>query len=874
MTYKHIADSIKETENKKFVYQTKKDKWNTKNSVYIGEQEPESKAVLWVDKSDEAPPSAFTNDMIKEIRDKLDGYGKTVHDLNYALQYELDPGYFKGIYPGSDPDDESNNSEDEDSNIGGPKGTVGRVITKRGYKSDISDLQEGELGFCIDTEELYIGNKGTLRLLARVGGTAGGGGSGGGNVTADYVELVAPSGEKFRMVINDEGQTILIPTKSFLATDPAPGDSGNFNGLFINRVYIGGDDPTDYNINPCSHNFIELYNSTGNTFNLKGLSLQYGTSHTDWQTLPLRGEIKPYSSFLIRGKNVADITKFSTRFKIQDFDMSWDIPMSCKGFKFYLKIGIEPCSVRNPYNANGLGQKEDGYINLFAVGGTGQYEDIDACEEGFLQIANKFRMLVRNTSENTNIMFANTGNNAKDIYYVDLTQSSTEVYMPRSSKYGQWDYYYDKIKLNETAPNVINICFGQDGETSRTFTWQTPVTEVGYLKYKKISDTKWKTKETTRKFVAHPDSEVTVHSVIIHDLTPGTYVYKAGAEGMWSDEYQFEVKNRSAEGQKDYKILWTTDQQGWDDLGYYAWGKCYDFIKRTEPDDYDWMLNTGDISQNANRSFEWRYYYLYAKMSLNSLPQMIACGNNDLIDKKDPLAWTYYTTVENPCLDSKGKMVPSCYSFNYGDVHYICLNSNIIAGYTDLEPQIDFVVNDMKKPENHKRWLIVYIHEAPYSVRCNPKTEKFINLLYDIGVDLVLGGHHHCYARNALMGRLGEKDPNNKYAQYVVDEANGVRYVTLQATGCKIIGKTPPQIDAPFLKQPKGLLVREDKPMYAMISITNDNITIKVHQLRNVYPVLDCLNKEVESVPIDTVVVTPRRKNYASLANLNANDYK
>lgn len=879
--YKHMSSSIKETTEKQFVSEAEKNRWNSKSEfdgsynslkdkpsmIYIGNKEPEDKSCLWIDNSDETTSGDYSDKLVDELKNKLKEQDKIIEKLSYALKYELDPGYFKGIYPGTD----ETKAKREDLSPNGPNGTIGRIIVKRGYKKDIADLQEGEFGFCIDTEELYIGNKGGLRLLAKVGGIAGGTGSGG-NLTSDYVELVAPSGKKYRLHINDDAEITLSDTQSYLANDPATGDSGNFKGLTINKAYIGGGESVDYSKNPCSHNFIELYNSTPNEMNLKGLSLQYGTQLQGWVSLPLVGVIKPYSSFLIRGKQIADMYSFTTRYKIKHFDMSWDIPMTNKGFKFYIKIGIEPCKVKNPFNSNGLGQKEEGYIDLFAVGGENQYEDIDACEKDYLPLANNYRMLLRRTSKKITSIFADTDDNSKDITFVDLREVEPEVYLPRHSAYGQWNYYFDKIKLNECAPNMINICFGQDGNTSRTFTWQSQVTRRGFLKYKKVGETEWKVVETKRQFISHTDRDVTIHSAIVHNLEPGcTYVYKAGDEGMWSDEYTLEIKDRTKKENETYKILWTTDQQAWDEIGYSAWGKCYDYIKRTEKD-YDWMLNTGDISQNANRSFEWRYYFHYAKNSLNNLVHMTCCGNNDLIDKKDPLAFTYYTTVENPCLDEKGKLVPSCYSFNYGNVHYICLNSNIIKGYCDVNPQIDFIVNDIKKPENQKRWLIVYIHEAPYSVRCNTVTQPFINLLYDIGVDVVLAGHHHCYARCNRMGRLGQKDPNNKYAQFVIDNENGVYYVTEQATGCKIIGKTTPQIEAPFLKG--GLLVREDKPCYGMITITHDKITIVSHQLRNVYPVEECLDKEVEPHLIDTIEILHKEKHYDKLNNLNAKDYK
>ena len=77
------------------------------------------------------------------------------------------------------------------------------------------------------------------------------------------------------------------------------------------------------------------------------------------------------------------------------------------------------------------------------------------------------------------------------------------------------------------------------------------------------------------------------------------------------------------------RILWTSDQQGWTTEQYQAWKVNYQNIVEQEPEGWDWHLNTGDISQNANRSFEWRGYFQYSLESTRNCCHMITCGNND-----------------------------------------------------------------------------------------------------------------------------------------------------------------------------------------------------------------------------------------------------
>ena len=204
------------------------------------------------------------------------------------------------------------------------KGSVPHVQVKRGYKELLitdtgqSILLDGEMGFCIDTKELYVGYNGNLFLLASIDDIQGGGGSGGGGtLTGAYVELVTTDGSKYRVTMTDEGRLNVINSLCDTATPATPSLAGNFldpksnSYLIINKVYGGGvmtpNGLANANATLVSHAFIELYNmSPDKTFNLKGLAIQVAVKNQPWQIWPLRGEVKPGSSFLIRGAEYTD----------------------------------------------------------------------------------------------------------------------------------------------------------------------------------------------------------------------------------------------------------------------------------------------------------------------------------------------------------------------------------------------------------------------------------------------------------------------------------------------------------------------------------------------------------------------------------------
>jgi hypothetical protein len=792
----HVGTGEPETKDEFWwdIRQEQLKRWNGFNwislrgGIHIGADAPIDTSQLWVDDSDENADAILTSDLAKDIRDSITNMKKDVDAVKYAIDYELDPGYFKGVMPGLDPG-QAVDPDAPDGLTDGASGTVGHILLKRGLKDDLlgAGVQEGELAWCLDTEELYVGNKGMLKLIAKVGGVgSGSGGDSSGNVTADYVELVANSGQKYRLTVNDDGEPIILPSEVDTLTPlPALSDAGRYKALIINKVY-GGGPGRDTNDTPCSHSFIELYNSSDSPINLAGLSLQYGEYLAPWKVLPLRGIVQPYSSFLIRGARHSDPFRKSTRLKIEDFDMSWDLNISDKGFSVYLTVGTTACTYDNPANIDGSWTAAQGYINLFGVASEDVTRIINAYEKTYMHYVNKNRIMKRKYSEDLIYAFGNTGDNGYDIDWVDIPTMDMSVYAPRSSKFGQWDYYYSEVKLDEINPNVLRVGYGQNGDTTRTFTWQSPVTDTGYVKLRKKGQTEWTiTVPSQKKFIAHPDVDVTVHGAVVYNLELNTtYIYKVGSEGRWSDEYEHTVID-ATDPNRTIRMLWTTDQQSWNFKEVSAWGKASDWLEKNET--YDFIYNTGDISQNANRSFEWRQYNHVARHNLATHVEMATVGNNDLVDKLYSYAYAYYSTVENASY-------PSVFSWNYGLVHYICLDSNILTEPTDATKyirgtaeQISFIQADMAKPENQKRWVIAFMHESPYTIVKSSKLTAFINALYDAGVDLVFCGHHHCSHRSKRMGRMSGGTITNTTEYVTVNitspaTVNGNVTVTLKGT--------------------------------------------------------------------------------------------
>jgi hypothetical protein len=111
------------------------------------------------------------------------------------------------------------------------------------------------------------------------------------------------------------------------------------------------------------------------------------------------------------------------------------------------------------------------------------------------------------------------------------------------------------------------------------------------------------------------------------------------------------------------------------------------------------------------------------------------------------------------------------YSFDYGNIHFICLNSSTGSDFNPItdansERMAMWLQADLDLARKAKiyDWIIAFWHHPPYTKGThdsdNPTgqdgelvvmREKFVRLLEDGGVDLVLTGHSHVYERSGLI---------------------------------------------------------------------------------------------------------------------------
>lgn len=843
-------------------------------AIEHGESEPKNKNVFWSD-SRYDDNNLMEAELYLKIVETIKELRKEIDNALYKINYKIDGG--ERMKPSSGEETASNNLEDypeipADYAPVTPDeidGVIKNICIARGQKEYMGVLFPGEFFYDLFTNELFIGAaNSTPVLIGKKGGTGGSN-----NLTGEFLELTSPKGELYKIKVNDQGK--LEVYKSAIDKKPLPNpiepdengvfhenwdnykDSGNY-GLCINQIYSGG--PMNSDNTPVSHSFIEIYNQSERDISLRGLSIQYAKMGNEWKVCPLDGVLPGNTSFLIRCVQNTNPYKLSCRVKINKYDLDWNQELSPTGMKVALVVGTDPLNTENPYRdpANGSPSIYR-YIDMLGAAGKDPSQKIDYQEGYFAR-----HCLDKNTACCRVFREAKKDGNDSllDTMAVDYRYADIEAYGPRCREDGPWDIYRDAIKMPSNRPSMIFITFGKN-QSTRIFTWQCKPTRESYLKIKEKGSDKWKTYKATLRNISHHDTTACTCTVKVDNLKPGLiYQYKCGEEGEWSDEYEFETFNSlygdftspetdgSTFDDREIRILQTSDQQGWSGHEYLAWEYAHDYIYKTEKTDlidqgkrpnYDWRFNTGDASQNGNRSFEWRYYYNAAKIDLPNTVEMLIIGNNDLVDKKKSEAYTYYSNYEE-------SPYPGCYEFFVGDVHFLSYNAwaGVDTDYTDLDGQTGYVKRQIewlkeKLRGPRKRWTVALAHVAPYTIVQQKQGQPYKEALEGNNgeytpVDLVICGHNHAYSRSQPM--LHDK----------VDKLNGYYNVMCQATGYKLSGKEKPDpAGKPYygLKPDGSFAVGvPGSPTYILWRITKDYIAFEAYQINGIIK-KDPVTKEV-----------------------------
>ncbi len=290
----------------------------------------------------------------------------------------------------------------------------------------------------------------------------------------------------------------------------------------------------------------------------------------------------------------------------------------------------------------------------------------------------------------------------------------------------------------------------------------------------------------------------------LHKTTPGgTFQYEAQVTGLQPDtKYYYAIydgETRLTPSEKDYSFktapipgipvpirFWVIGDSGTARKMQYM--VYHSALRQAEKDGrmFDFILHVGDIAYMNGKDveFQTRHFNMYQD-SLRHRVCWTTLGNHEGYScKSDKGIGPYYDAHVLPTKAEAGGIpsgTESYYSFDWGRVHFICLDSFDMSKKTDA-PMALWLKKDLEKTKKDSKsdWIIAFFHHPAYTMGShNGVTEKeviemrrfIMPILEAGGVDTVFAGHSHTYERTMLI--KGAYDTNYTVSYKIVDDGDG-----------------------------------------------------------------------------------------------------
>ena len=304
------------------------------------------------------------------------------------------------------------------------------------------------------------------------------------------------------------------------------------------------------------------------------------------------------------------------------------------------------------------------------------------------------------------------------------------------------------------ATNVTRGPYLQMGTpTSMVVCWRTDTPNDSRVRYG--------TSLSNLNLIAVNPTITTDHFVTLTDMLPNTtYYYSFGSSsltlGRGDSSYFFVTSPTTAKPTR----IWVLGDPGTVGSGQTLTRNAYYNFTGTRLTDLWLMLGDNAYDNGTDEEYQQAIFNFYP----TTLKQSVlwpTIGNHDTAGETNPInPLPYHNIFVLPQNGEAGGVASgneNYYSFNYGNIHFVCLDS-MTSARTPGSPMLTWLQNDLAS--NTKDWLIAFWHHPPYSKGShNSDTEDelyemrqhVLPILENYGVDLVLTGHSHAYERSYLL---------------------------------------------------------------------------------------------------------------------------
>jgi hypothetical protein len=351
----------------------------------------------------------------------------------------------------------------------------------------------------------------------------------------------------------------------------------------------------------------------------------------------------------------------------------------------------------------------------------------------------------------------------------------------------------------------VTVTFAGDTKTAKGFTWYTTLASAGsdlqvVEKAEGEPDFSKAMKFAGRCQVSTNSPAEAVHKAEAVGLKPDTaYFFRVGDEALnlWSGTGSFSTASGGA-----FTFIDLADSQAKSEdeakLSAHTFQKAVETVQGEA-----FVMINGDIVDTGSNEEQWNWLLGSAKDTLMNTTFAPAAGNHD----EDVNSFIeHFDVIPAPFSATK---TGAYYSFDYGSAHFIVLNTNEDSKqYADFTPaQIQWLKGDAAAAKaNGAQWLIAVLHKGPYTTSNHATDEDIMSpengvralvapLFNQLGVDLVLQGHDHIYARSkpiadgsAAQAEAASETLNGQPIEYAV-KPQGTVYVIPATAGAKVYYK-------------------------------------------------------------------------------------
>ena len=291
------------------------------------------------------------------------------------------------------------------------------------------------------------------------------------------------------------------------------------------------------------------------------------------------------------------------------------------------------------------------------------------------------------------------------------------------------------------------------------------------------------------------------------------YVYRVGngTSNNWSDVGSFKTGGGAGSA---FSFLYASDAQVTNPSEAAIWKNTLDKALAKNPD-AAFMVHTGDQVDTANSETEFNAFFT-PQASLLNMPLMPLTGNHD---RANNFGW-HFNVPQNGAAGIQ-KLGNANYWYMYGDALFLVLDQA-----SNITTQINWMRDVIAA--NPSKWIIASFHETVYSVYGRgPTNRDALNAAFaELNVDLVLQGHDHSWMRSHIM-KDGVATAANVVDGYCANP-DGTVILNIGGAGAKQYtmgsGGSNGNASSPWVAS-----CRNGEPMYAVIGVTADTLTINAY---------------------------------------------